>query len=104
MSSTLIWDIIISMKDLFKRYQLPKKVDVIFNKAKEGGFVVEFPDQPGCFTQVEDLSELDEKVTDAILTYFDVPRSKANKIVYLPEIKRPIATPAQASFDLFVAA
>ena len=90
--------------NLLKRYHLPKKVNVIFVKVKEGGFVVEFPDLPGCFTQIEDLSELDEKVTDAILTYFDVPRSKANKMAYIPEIKRPSVTLVQTSFDLFIAA
>ncbi|KAF0247640.1 MAG: hypothetical protein FD167_2958 [bacterium] len=100
------------MEALLKKYHLPKKVEVILSKAKEGGFVVEFPNLAGCFTQVEDLSQLDENVTDAILTYFDVPREKAKKMVYVPETKgidevssiKPNAQSTRAEFDLFVAA
>lgn len=100
------------MKDNLAKYNLPKKVEVKLSKAKEGGFVVEFLQLPGCFTQVEDLSKLHENVTDAVLTYFDVPRSKASKAIYVPETKvtlpkdkaistRPLE---QTKFDLFVAA
>lgn len=100
------------MKDLLVKYHLPKRVEVILHKAKEGGFVVEFADLPGCFTQVDHLSQLHENVTDAILTYFDVPRKEANKMVYIPEthetdqavINRSNITSAQTKFDLFVAA
>lgn len=95
----------LAMKDLSERYQLPKKVQVAFKKVKEGGFIVEFPDLPGCFTQAEDLSSLDEQVTDAILTYFDVPRKEAYKVVYIPENKYPIQSrPLPTNFDLFLAA
>ncbi len=100
------------MKDTLAKYNLPKKVSVKLSKASEGGYVVEFPQLPGCFTQVEDLFNLHENVTDAILTYFDVPRSKASKALYVPETKitlpkdkivstRPLE---QTKFDLFVAA
>jgi len=99
------------MKDLLNKYHLPKKVEVILTKAKEGGFVVEFPNLEGCFSQVEDLSQLDGNVTDAILTYFDVPRNKAKKMVYVPETKvtqdssiQPKDFSTKAEFDLFVAA
>lgn len=100
------------MKNLLSKYHLPKRVEVAFHRTKEGGFVVEFPDLPGCFTQIEDLSQLHESVTDAILTYFDVPRKEAGKMAYIPEIpvatqiviSRPRITPAQTKFDLFVAA
>lgn len=100
------------MKDLLSKYHLPKKVEVILTKAKEGGFVVEFPNLPGCFSQVEDLSQLDDNVTDAILTYFDVPRNEAKKMVYVPETKgvkqvlsiKPRDFSTKAEFDLFVAA
>ncbi|OGE64750.1 hypothetical protein A3I48_03860 [Candidatus Daviesbacteria bacterium RIFCSPLOWO2_02_FULL_36_7] len=100
------------MKNPLVKYHLPKKVKVVLHKAKEGGFVVEFAQLPGCFTQIEDLSQLHESVTDAILTYFDVPREEASKMVYIPEthetaqaaIKRPHINPAQTKFDLFVAA
>lgn len=100
------------MKDLLKKYQLPKRIEVILHKAEEGGFVVEFPKFPGCFTQVEELSQLQESVTDAILTYLDVPRPEAKKIAYLPETKvienareiKKSRVSAQGEFDLFVAA
>ena len=93
------------MKDLLEKYKLPKRVEVIFNKTKEGGFVVEFPNLPGCFTQIEDLSDLDKNVTDAILTYFDVPREKAKKMVYIPETKRiQHVSSTKTEFDLFFAA
>lgn len=102
------------MKNLLAKYNLPKRVEVGLHKAKEGGYVVEFPNLPGCYTQVENLSELYENVTDAILTYFDVPRSQAHKVAYIPETKHTIKasvaqtqsriSSTQASFDLFVAA
>lgn len=100
------------MKNQLVKYHLPKRVEVILHKAKEGGFVVEFPNLPGCFTQVKDLSQLHEFVTDAILTYFDVSRREASKMAYIPEIpartqiaiSRPHIDPAQTKFDLFVAA
>lgn len=100
------------MKNLLRKYHLPKRVEVIPHKAKEGGFVIEFPELPGCFTQVEDLFRLHENVTDAVLTYFDVSRKEASKVVYIPEtpvrtqtgIRKPHITSAQTKFDLFVAA
>lgn len=100
------------MKNLLVKYHLPKRVEVILHKAKEGGFVVEFAQLPGCFTQVKDLSQLHENVTDAILTYFDVPRKEASKMVYIPDtpviaqtvMNRSRIAPAQTKFDLFVAA
>lgn len=91
------------MKDLLEKYNLPKKVKIQIDKAKEGGFVVEFPDLPGCFTQVEDLSQLNDNVTDAVLTYFDVPRKESYKIIYVPETKPSIQSVPER-FDLFVSA
>lgn len=102
------------MKDLLAKYHLPKRVEVGLHKAKEGGYVVEFPGLPGCYTQVEDLSKLHENVTDAILTYFDVPRRIASKVVYIQETKHiakiaitkpsSLLRPAPTNFDLFLAA
>ena len=101
------------MGDLLSKYHLPKKVEVTLTKTKEGGFVGEFPNLPGCFSQIEDLSQLDSNVTDAILTYFDVPRREAKKMVYVPEtkgieqistIKPTMALSTKTEFDLFVAA
>lgn len=100
------------MKDILAKYNLPKKVSVKLSKVKEGGFVVEFPQLPGCFSQVDDLSELHANVTDAVLTYFDVPRSKASKAIYVPETKVTLLEKKtvfarfmeRTRFDLFVAA
>lgn len=100
------------MKDFLVKYNLPKRVEVYLHKSKEGGFVVEFNDLPGCFTQVENLSQLRENVTDAILTYFDVSRAKAHKLIYVPETNIKMDEKAtkfsinsvQTRFDLFVAA
>lgn len=92
------------------KYNLPRKIEVIVQRAKEGGFVVEFPTLPGCFTQASNLSELDQRVTDAILTYFDIPRKDANKIAYLPEEKMVKEKSSlskinlETNFDLFLAA
>lgn len=100
------------MKSLLVKYNLPKRVEITLHKAKEGGYVVEFPNLDGCFTQVENLSQLDENVTDAVLTYFDVPRSKSHKVIYIPEtkvvvrkktIRHPILS-APEKFDLFISA
>lgn len=94
------------MKNISQKYHLPKRVEVSLHKAKEGGYVVEFPDLPGCFTQIEDLSKLHENVTDAILTYFDVPRRNASKVAYIQETKHitNIRPAAPTNFDLFFAA
>lgn len=100
------------MEKVLAKYKLPKKVKVVVQKTREGGFMVEFSDLPGCFTQVEDLSQLGENITDAVLTYFDVPRREAHKMIYAPETKvthREVATKShpgstRARFDLFVAA
>lgn len=106
----LVWYNTFVMRDILSKYNLPRRVEVTLNESKEGGFVVEFPDLAGCFTQVEDLSKLPEQVTDAVLTYFDVPRGDAGRAVYLPEEK---ATREEISlskinletrFDLFIAA
>lgn len=98
------------MKTMLVKYNLPKKIEVVVHKAKEGGFVVEFPNLQGCFTQADNLFELDQQVTDAVLTYFDVPRKDANQIAYLPEekiVKKESLLPRtnlETNFDLFLAA
>lgn len=94
--------------DILQKYNLPKKVEVSLSEAREGGFVVEFPKLPGCYTQASSLVELDSQVTDAVLTYFDVPRSEAKKLAYLPETKivssKPKVSLSEAQFDLYIAA
>ena len=98
------------MKSALIKYNLPKKIEIVVHQVKEGGFVVEFPSLQGCFTQASNLFELDQQVTDAVLTYFDVPRKDASQIAYLPEeknVKSKSLLPKinlETNFDLFLAA
>lgn len=59
--------------------KLPTELNIVVHIEKDGGFWAEFPDLPGCYTQGDNLAELSNQVQDAILTYFDVPREKAEK-------------------------
>ena len=43
----------------------------IFHKAEEGGFWVEFPDLPGCFTQGETVEEAYNMAGDALFTWLN---------------------------------
>lgn len=74
------------VQDILKNYNLPQTVKVIFKKNLEGVFYAKLPKYPGCMTLAHNEIELIENVTDAILTYFEVPRDVAlkNKIVYFP--------------------
>lgn len=71
---------------IHEKYNLPKSVKVEVKENPEGGFYAKLPDYPGCMTEADDELELVENITDAILTYFNVPREEAIKsnIVYFP--------------------
>ena len=69
----------IIMKTLTK-YNIPKNFGFRIHKAEEGGYWLDSKDLPGLYTQGDTLSELFENLEDAVLTYFDVPRSKAKKV------------------------
>lgn len=73
------------MGNLKEKYNLPSSVRVFIKKSKKG-FYAKFPDYPGCFTVAENGFELIKNITDALLTYFEVPRKDAIKsnIYYLP--------------------
>ena len=75
-----------SIDKIFKKYNLPKSVKVSVKVTQEGYFFAELPDFPGCITEARNFLELIKNVTDAILTYFEVPITEAEKInlVYLP--------------------
>ncbi len=43
----------------------------IFHKTETGGFWVEFPDLPGCFTEADTLDEAVNMAGDALFVWFD---------------------------------
>lgn len=45
------------------------KFTVVFEKAKEGGFVASVPSLPGCVTQGDTLAEAEKMAGDAIQAY-----------------------------------
>lgn len=98
--------------DLVEKYKLPERVLVVITKTPEGSFYAKFPELPGCMTEADSPLELLENTTDAILTYFDVPRKEALRmnIKYLPPeltkpelTKLPIKIEAKTDFGLFFA-
>jgi predicted RNase H-like HicB family nuclease len=72
--------------ELVKKYKLPSEVQVSVKVTSEGRFFAMLLDYPGCLTEANDFSSLLRNITDAILTYFDVPQTETAKfdIVYLP--------------------
>ncbi len=64
-----------------REYQLPDSINVSLRLTPDGWFSVTMPDHPGLVTQANSHQGLLEMVNDAILTYYDVPRTKAN-VVY----------------------
>lgn len=52
------------MKTVDEYFQLPYRMEIIENK-DEGGFVVNFPDLPGCLTCGETVEEAVENAKDA---------------------------------------
>ena len=75
-----------SASSLLKKYSLPESVRVLIKKTPQGGYYVKFPDYAGCMTEADGL-DLYEKITDALLTYFEVPRKEALKmnVIYYPQ-------------------
>lgn len=53
---------------------------VVFEKAKEGGYVAYVPLLPGCMTQGETFEETKENVKDAIKGYIEVLKSDREAI------------------------
>jgi len=78
------------MKEIIKKYNLPERIEVRIIKDEEKYFV-ELPEYDGLFTEADSVGEIFENITDAILTYFDVPRDAARQIgaVYVPSDKSP---------------
>lgn len=74
------------LKSLLEKYKLPDKVQIEISRNEKGGFFARLVDYPGCFTVAGSPLELIQNVTDAILTYFEVPRKDALKcnVMYGP--------------------
>ena len=72
--------------ELMKKYKLPRYIKVVVKVTREGSFFAYLPDYPGCLTEANDIIELIKNVTDAILTYFNVPKKVAEKLnlMYFP--------------------
>lgn len=73
-----------------EKYHLPDKIFVKVKRMKKGGFYAILPEYSGCVTLGKDFLDLVRNVSDAVLTYFQVPREDAKKIgvLYLPQIKK----------------
>lgn len=52
-----------------KRVKKIRKITVVFEKAKEGGYVVSVPSLPGCMSQGETFEEAEKMIKDAIECY-----------------------------------
>ncbi len=64
-----------------REYKLPDSINFSLRVTPDGWFVVTMPDHPGLVTQANSHEGLMEMVNDAVLTYYDVPKRKAD-IVY----------------------
>ena len=67
---------------------------VIFHRSEGGGFWVESPDLPGCFSSGDMLGDASENFKEAVLEYFDLPKRYKRFLVYgfqeVPEPKKQI--------------
>lgn len=79
-----------NLRSLLEKYNLPEEVQVIIQRSPKGGFYAKLADYPGCFTVAETPYELLQNITDAILTYFEVPRKEALRlnIIYSPPLPK----------------
>lgn len=64
-----------------KEYKLPESISFSLRVTPDGWFVLTLPDHPGLVTQANSHQGLIEMMNDAVLTYYDVPKRKAD-IVY----------------------
>lgn len=71
-------------------YSLPRNIPMtfLFNE-KEGHYVATSAKFPGLVTYGKDKTELWQNVNDAILTYFDIPRSVSQRIGYPYDLPLP---------------
>ncbi len=53
---------------------------VVFEPAKEGGFVASVPALPGCYSEGETFEEAKKNIPDAIAGYIDVLKEDGDEI------------------------
>ncbi len=66
--------------EIRREYNIPEKINFVFNIKSGGWLVVTSPDLPGLITEAKDFKSLMRMVNDAVLTYFDVPKHKADEV------------------------
>lgn len=64
-----------------REFKLPESINFSLRVTPDGWFVVTMPDHPGLVTEANSHRGLLEMINDAVLTYYDVPKRKAD-IVY----------------------
>ncbi|OGE81290.1 MAG: hypothetical protein A3H72_00455 [Candidatus Doudnabacteria bacterium RIFCSPLOWO2_02_FULL_48_8] len=63
-----------------RAYNIPETIQLDIEITKDGWFVAEIKNYPGLFTQARSQQELLDMVNDAVLTYFGVPKYKADYV------------------------
>lgn len=94
-----------NFQEFCQKYKLPSEIQIQISRNRSGSLYVKLPDYPGCFTVADSWSELIQNITDAVLTYFEVPRAEAQNcnIYYLPtmpelvEFESRVSHPSSAS-------
>ncbi|KKQ30176.1 MAG: hypothetical protein US45_C0048G0006 [Candidatus Nomurabacteria bacterium GW2011_GWA1_37_20] len=70
------------------RSLFPKEIEVRIHRSEDGGFFAEVLTFPGVITEADTFSELIEMVSDAAISYFEVPGKYAPFVAnYLPTIE-----------------
>lgn len=67
---------------------------VVVHEAEEGGYWVEVPALPGCYSQGESVDEALENVKEAIDLYLETLREQGGKIPRDEEIVFKVAVPS----------
>jgi predicted RNase H-like HicB family nuclease len=83
-----------SVHGLIEKYELPETVRVEVVQDDDGSYFAKLPDYAGCMTVAGSQFELILNLTDAILTYFEVPREEAINvdIIYFPKVSPKTVT------------
>lgn len=63
------------------------KLKVVIHAAEEGGYWVEVPALPGCFSQGETREEVLANIREAIACHLDVPARARTKKTQVEEIE-----------------
>lgn len=67
--------------EIKQEYKLPESINFSLRLTPDGWFVLTMPDHPGLITEANSHQGLLEMMNDAVLSYYDVPKRKAD-IVY----------------------